>query len=71
MIQYDNGLRTMPKERVWFRCKCGKAFSNEVEIDPPDHYDDGAMRYYFEGGSVFYPIYGNAVAQCWECAEGG
>lgn len=54
----------------WYRCSCGKAFSNEREIDPPGAFDNG-IRYYFEGGSVFYPAYGNAVAQCWECAEGG
>jgi len=54
----------------WYRCSCGKAFSNEVEIDPPDLYDDGAMRYYLEGGAVFCPAMGDPVAQCWECGEG-
>lgn len=55
---------------IWYRCECGKAFSNEVEIDPPDPYDDSSIRYYFEGGSVFYPAYGDSFARCWECAEG-
>jgi len=61
------------KEIIWYRCKCGKAFSNEVEIEKPDvdHNSFGAVaHYYFEGGTVLYPPAGGThKATCLECSE--
>ena len=57
------------KDIIWYRCSCGKAFSNEREISKPDHHGDNSIVYYFDDGAVRYPLYGDPVARCWECLE--
>lgn len=67
-------LEAQVKEIAWYRCRCGKAFSNEIKIEKPDvNYNTFGVviRYYFEDGTVLYPPGGGThTATCYGCAEG-